>query len=77
VKSYALLKLGAQEQETKVAPSTKNAQPSSVSEIFQCVPRGLFWMGLAVKVRIATEGFLLHYRGSMLCIVQFDSFGIE
>jgi hypothetical protein len=60
VKSYPLLKLGAQEQETKVAPSTKNAQPSSVSEIFQCVPRGLFWMGLAVKVRIATEGFLLH-----------------
>jgi hypothetical protein len=49
VKSYPLLKLGAQEQETKVAPSTKNAQPSSVSEIFQCVPSGLFWMGLAVK----------------------------
>jgi hypothetical protein len=32
----------------------------ALSEILQRVPRGLFWIGLAVKVRIATEGFLLH-----------------
>ncbi len=57
MKTYPLLKLGAQEQETKVAPSTKNAQSSSVTEILQRVHSGLFWMGLAVKVKIATEGF--------------------
>jgi hypothetical protein len=40
-----------EEQETKVA------QSSSVSEILQRVRSGLFRMGLAVKVSVATEGF--------------------
>ncbi len=40
-----------EEQETKVA------QSNSVSEILQRVRSGLFRMGLAVKVSVATEGF--------------------
>jgi hypothetical protein len=53
--------LEVKEQETEVASSTKNAQSSSVSEFLQHIWSGLFWMGLAVKVSIATEGFLLHF----------------